>query len=230
MEDVQLVPTADLAARNTRVFPNESPEYREARNALLAEEIGLRRAIERVAAQRRSLPPGGEVTETYRFDGENGPATLTELFGRHDSLAVYSYMFGPEHARPCPMCTSLLDAWAGKVGAITDRVALAIVARSPIGKLVAWKRERGWPDMPLYSDADGAFTRAYVSAEDADVPGYTVFSRRDGAIRHFWSAEMSDEMCDPGQDPRGAPDLDPLWTVLDTTPGGRGDWYPRLDY
>jgi predicted dithiol-disulfide oxidoreductase (DUF899 family) len=80
-------------------------------------------------------------------------------------------------------------------------------------------------------DNDGNFTRDYVSAEDADVPAYNVFARKNGAIRHFWSGEMGSETADPGQDPRGAPDLDPLWTILDTTPEGRGaDWYPQLEY
>jgi predicted dithiol-disulfide oxidoreductase (DUF899 family) len=82
----------------------------------------------------------------------------------------------------------------------------------------------------LYSDNDGNFTREYVSAEDADVPAYNVFTRKDGAIHHFWSGEMGSETADPGQDPRGAPDMDPLWTILDTTPEGRGDWYPQLEY
>ena len=62
------------------------------------------------------------------------------------------------------------------------------------------------------------------------LPGYNVFTRRDGTIRHFWSGEMGAATADPGQDPRGAPDIDPLWTILDTTPEGRGkDWYPRLE-
>jgi len=75
------------------------------------------------------------------------------------------------------------------------------------------------------------YTRAYVSADDGDVPGLTVFTRLDSTVRHSWSGEMSSEMTDPGQDPRGAPDLDPLWTVLDLTPSGRGAvWYPKLEY
>lgn len=60
-----LTPAAELAAKNKAHFPNESPEYRQARNALLAEEIELRRYIERVAALRRALPPGGGVPEDY---------------------------------------------------------------------------------------------------------------------------------------------------------------------
>lgn len=226
-----LVPASELVARNHASFPNESDDYRRARNALLVEEIELRRHIERVAELRRQLPPGGEVTRDYRFEGENGPVTLADLFGGKDTLIIYSYMFGPKREKPCPMCTSLMGAWEHKVPDIEQRVALALVARSPIERLVAAKKARGWTRLKVYSDSDGAFTRDYVSAEDADVPGYTVFTRRDGTIRHFWSGEMNGKMADPGQDPRGAPDLDPLWTLLDTTPEGRGkDWYPKLEY
>jgi len=227
----KLVPAEALAARNAASFPNESPEYRAARNALLVQEIEIRRAIERVAELRRQLPPGGEVPEDYRFTGEDGPTTLAALFGDKDTLAIYSYMFGPERTAPCPMCTSFMGSFASKIADVRQRVAIAFVARSPIERLVEAKRARGWTDIPVYSDGDGAFTRAYVSAEDADVPGYTVFTRRDGTIRHFWSGEISGEMADPGQDPRGAPDGDPLWLLLDNTPEGRGaDWYPKLDY
>jgi len=149
----------------------------------------------------------------YRFDGEHGPVTLANLFGDKRTLIVYSYMFGPQRERPCPMCTSLMSSWEEKVPDIEQRVALSMVARSPIERLVAAKRARGWTKLKLYSDNDGNFTRDYVSAEDADVPAYNVLARKDGAIRHFWSAEMGSETADPGQDPRGAPDLDPLWTI-----------------
>ena len=227
----QLVPAKELAKNNGVRFPNESAEYRQARDALLAEEIELRRHIERVAEQRRALPPGGEVTGGYRFDGEDGPVSFADLFGDKKTLVIYSYMFGPQRKNPCPMCTSLMASWDHKVPDIEQRVALAMVARAPIGRLVEAKTARGWRHLKVYSDGSGDFTRDYVSADDADVPGYTVFTRRDGTIRHFWSGEMSGEMADPGQDPRDAPDPDPLWTLLDTTPEGRGtDWYPKLDY
>lgn len=226
-----LVPAADLASRNPVRHPNESAEYRRARNALLAEEIELRRAMERVAEMRRRLPPGGPVTREYLFEGENGPVSLAGLFGDKQTLVVYRYMFGPERANPCPMCTSLMASFEAKIPDISQRVALAFVARSPIERLLAVRAARGWTHMPVYSDPSGEYTRDYVSAEDADVPGYSVFTRRDGTIRHFWSEEMSDEMRDPGQDPRGAAQMDPLWILLDTTPEGRGtDWYPKLSY
>ena len=225
-----LTPARALADTNRAHFPNESDTYRQARNALLAEEIELRRHIERVAAMRRALPPGGEVTKTYRVTGENGPVTLADLFGDKDTLVVYSYMFGPQRETPCPMCTSLMASWEGKVPDIEQRVALAMVARSPIDRLKAAKAARGWTQLKVYADTDGDFTRDYVSAEDADMPAYTVFTRRDGKLRHFYSVEMSGEMADPGEDPRSAPDPDPLWTLLDTTPEGRGNWYPKLEY
>jgi len=228
-----LVPAGELAARETARWPNESPEYRTARTALLAEEIELRRHLERVAEQRRALPPGPPVTGDYRFEGENGPVSLTELFGDKDTLVVYTYMFGPQRERPCPMCTSLLSAWDGEVPDLQQRVAFAVTARSPIGKLVAFKQERGWRHIPLFSDTDQAFSRDYHALADdgGDIPQFMVFTRRDGTIRLFWGGEMGEASADPGEDPRGAPDLMPLWTILDSTPEGRGaDWYPSLTY
>ncbi len=222
---------AELARTNTAHFPNESKQYREARNRLLAEEIELRRHIERVAELRRELPPGGEVKKSYQFVGEKGPVTLADLFGNKQTLVIYSYMFGPQREKPCPMCTSFMASLDHKVDDIEQRAALAFVARSPIDRLVAAKQARGWRELRVFSDLAGDYTRDYVTREDADVPGYNVFTRRDGTIRHFWAGEMGPGTADPGQDPRGAPDLDPLWTMLDTTPEGRGsDWYPKLSY
>jgi len=90
----QLQPASELAKKNGARFPNESDEYRRARDALLVEEIELRRHIERVAEQRRALPPGGVVASQYRFEGENGPAVFSDLFGDKQTLAIYSYMTG----------------------------------------------------------------------------------------------------------------------------------------
>ncbi len=229
--DQILAPAKELAAKNGARFPNESDEYRQARNALLAEEIELRRHIERVAEQRRELPPGGEVTKNYRFEGEDGQVGFADLFSDKKTLVVYSYMYGPQRQRPCPMCTADMSAWDGEAPNIEQRVAFAMIARSPIERLVAFKKERGWKNLKLYSDSSGDYTRDYVSAEDADVPAFNVFTRRDGTIRHFWSGEMGPETADPGQDPRGVPEINPLWSILDTTPEGRGsDWYPKLEY
>ena len=227
-----LTPTKTLAENCKVRIPNESAEYRRARTALLAEEIELRRQIERVAEMRRALPPGAPMKD-YRFIGENGPVSLEGLFGDKQSLVVYNYMYGPQRERPCPMCTSLLSAWDGEAQDIMQRTALAVIARSSIERLVAFKKERGWRALKLYSDPSQEFSRDFhaVGENGEDWAGLHVFTRRDGTIRHFWSGEMDFSTADPGQDPRGAPDLMPLWTVLDTTPEGRDPkWYPKLDY
>ena len=96
MNDAQtLTPAAELAFKASRPYPGDSLEYRKARTALLEEEIELRRHIERVAALRRGLPPGGEARD-YRFTDERGRELgLADLFGRHDALMSYFWMYGP---------------------------------------------------------------------------------------------------------------------------------------
>ena len=230
--EADLVPAAELARRSPVRFPNESADYRAARTALLAEEIGLRRHIERVNQLRRALPPGGVVAGDYRFDGPDGATDLAGMFGDKQTLGVYSFMFGPERERPCPMCAALLGPLDANGANLGRRMALAVVARSPRERLVAFAHERGWRNLPLYRDLNDAYSRDYfgLSPDGSEVPSLNIFTRRDGTIRHFWSGEMTGDSADPGQDPRGAPDLTPLWTVLDLTPDGRGtDWYPSLD-
>jgi predicted dithiol-disulfide oxidoreductase (DUF899 family) len=227
----KLVPAQDLAATNKAHYPNESADYRAARNELIVEEIELRRHLERVASQRRALPAGGEIPQDFLLDSETGPLRFSSLFGDKQTLVIYSMMYGPQRKAPCPMCTSFLNAWNGIAVNLRQRVAVAVTARSPIKRLIDYKNQRGFSNLPFISDESGEYTRTYVNPKDADVPGFSIFSRRDGIIRHFYSGEMSGPMADPGQDPRGAPDLDPLWLMLDLTPEGRGtNWYPTLDY
>ena len=230
---MSLAPAADLARLSKVHMPGESAEYRAAREALLGEEIELRRHIARVAEQRRALPPGAEVTTDYRFVGEAGEMSFAEMFGAHDTLVVYNYMFGPQRERPCPMCTTQLSSWDGEAPDIMRKVALAVVAGSPIERLLAFKRERGWHHLPLFQDIGQAYARDWHGLGDdgGDLPSYNVFTKRDGVIRHFWAEEMGMETADPGQDPRGAVELAPMWHIFDTTPAGRDpDWYPSLRY
>lgn len=152
---VYLTPAADLAAQSPARWPNESAGYRKARTDLLAAEIALRRHIQTVAAQRRALPAGGEVAQNYAFEGRDGPVGLSDLFGRHATLILYSMMYGPDRAEGCPMCSAQLDAWDGAVRHIEKRAALAVIARSPIDRILAYAGSRGWTGLTFLSDPSG---------------------------------------------------------------------------
>ena len=222
----------DLAAAAAKPYPNDSAEYREARVALLAEEVELRRHIERVAAQRRALPPGGEARD-YRFKDEDGKTvSLAGLFGGHDTLVTYFWMYGPERERPCPMCTSFLGSLDIPVRDISQRIAIAVIGRSPVERQLAFARERGWSNLKFYATVGDDFPRDYrgLAHDGSEWPALDVWVRRDGKVLHFWGSELGGT-ADPGQDARGAPDPTPLWNILDLTPAGRGtDWYPALAY
>ena len=234
-------------------FPNESPQYRRARNVLLEQEMELRRQVERVAAQRRALPPGGAIPEDYVFeaagaDGKPRRVRLSELFGPgKDTLAIYSFMFGPERERPCPGCTHFLDGLDGASRHIYQRINLAVVAKSPLPRILAFAKERGWRWLQLLSTAGNTYDRDYFGdstglapairkqqefrdGEEWDMPILNVFRRAPGGIRHFWGSELLYVPPEPGQEYRHNDLLDPLWTMLDLLPEGRGDFQPRLEY
>ena len=140
----------------------------------------MRRYIERVAAQRRALPDGGEIPRDFEFVSEAGSVRLSSLFGDKDTLMVYSMMYGPQRKAPCPVCTSFLNSWNGTAINLRERCAIAVAARSPIERLVEYKKQRGLANLPFISDMSGDFTRTYVTPTDADAPGFTVFTKRNG--------------------------------------------------
>jgi predicted dithiol-disulfide oxidoreductase (DUF899 family) len=220
-------------------FPGESAAYRTARDELLAAEIALRRQTERVAALRRNLPLGGAVPQDYAFteaadDGAARQVRLSELFRKPDaSLVLYSFMYGPEMAQACPSCTSMLDSLDGAAPHATQRIDLAVVAKSPIERIRSFARERGWRNLRLLSSAGTSYNRDYhgETAAGAQMPMLNVFVRRDGRVHHMFSTEMRLPPADPGQNHRHIDAIWPLWTLFDFTPEGRGtDWYPALRY
>ena len=231
-ERVMLKSAFDLATSASKPYPNDSAEYREARTALLAEEIELRRHIERVAAQRRALPAGG-VARDYQFHDPAGKTVrLADLFGKHDTLITYFWMYGPQRERPCPMCTSFLGSIDIPARDIEQRVAIAVIGRSPVARQLAFARERGWKNLKFYASVGDDFARDYrgLAPDGNEWPAFDVWLKRGGQILHFWGSELGGTE-DPGQDARGAPDPTPLWNILDLTPAGRGTgWYPQLAY
>lgn len=233
MTETQNLPSAtELASRGSQPYANESAAYRQARQKLLAEEIALRRQIQRVAAQRRALPPG-PVAKEYRFLDEQGnERSLLDLFGAHDTLFTYFWMYGPERERPCPMCTSFVGSLDTPAPDIEQRIALAIVGRSPVARQLAFARERGWTHLDFYQLVGDDFAIEYGGLTNGDEGAMVHVWQRDGdQVRLFWAPEGGEETADPGFDPHLAPDPTPLWNILDWTPEGRGrDWYPRLEY
>ncbi len=223
-------------------FPGESAAYRKARNALLRSELDLRRQVERVAAERRKLPPGGLAPEDYVFEEGTTDLTdaltvrrvrLSELFGDKDTLVAYNFMYGPAMAKACPMCTSILDGLDGQHDHIRQRVSFVVIAKSPIERIRAYARERNWSRLRLLSSANNTYNLDYQGerADGSQWPSLNVFVRRGGKIRHFYQTELLLTRTEPGQNGRHVDMIWPLWNMLDYTPEGRGkDWYPKLAY
>jgi predicted dithiol-disulfide oxidoreductase (DUF899 family) len=234
MDARTLTPAATLARKARTPFPGESAEYRKAREALLAEEIEFRRHMTRLTEQRRAMPPGPAIVKTYRFKDANGAEIgLKDLFGDHETLVTYFWMYGPHRERPCPMCTNWLGAVNGNAADIKQRVALKIFGRSPVERQLAFATERGWRHLDFVQTVgdDYAEDLGVLMRDGSEYPALTVYQRDGDTVRLFWASEMTKDMADPGQDPRDAPDLASLWSILDLTPGGRGtDWYPKLSY
>jgi predicted dithiol-disulfide oxidoreductase (DUF899 family) len=245
-----------VAADTGPRFPGESADYRRARNELLQSEIELRRAIERLAVQRRALPPGGEVPEDYVFEeaAEGGRSVrFSELYAPgKDTLVIYSFMFprmsrdtrpGPaegETARlplaetPCPSCTSILDSLDGAARHLSQRLSLAVVAKSAPERIRAFAQERGWRHLRLLSSRGNTYNRDYnaETPEGDQLPIVNVFTRDGGRPRHVWASELMFAPRDEGEDPRHVDSIWPIWNILDMTPEGRtGDSdFPSLRY
>src|SRR5215831_3383003 len=210
MDAHTLKPAATLAKLAWTPFAGESPEYRTAREALVAEEIEFRRHMTRLSEQRRSLPPGPVIEKDYRFKDANGSESgLMDLFGRHNALVTYFWMFGPQRERPCPMCTNWLGAVNGNAADIKQRVALKVLGRSPVPRQIAFAQERGWRDLDFVQTVgdDYAEDIGALKSDGSEWPAIIVFKRDSDMVRLFWAAEMKLEMADPGEDPRLAPDI-----------------------
>jgi len=236
-------------------FPGEPSDYRLARNQLLEAEIELRRMIERVAAQRRALPPGGAVPEDYVFEAadDGGQVRFSQLLAPdQDTLVIYSFMFprwsgdtrpGPvqgETARlplaetPCPSCTSILDSLDGAAPHLADKIGFVVVAKSDPARIASFARERGWRRLRMLSSRNNTYNRDY-HAEGPDgeqIPILNVFTRDGDGFRHRWATELMFAPREEGEEPRHVDSIWPIWNVLDLTPGGRGDDpdFPAMQY
>jgi predicted dithiol-disulfide oxidoreductase (DUF899 family) len=217
--------------------------------------MDLRRAIERVAAQRRTLPPGGVVPEDYSFEeaAGGGEVKLSELFAPgKDTLVVYSFMFprysgdsrpGPTRGEtaklplaetPCASCTSILDSLDGAAPHLAQEVNLAVVAKSDPVRIRNYATERGWGNLQLLSSRGNTYNRDYhaESPDGEQIPILNVFVRDGDEIRHAWATELMFAPREEGIEARHVDSIWPIWNVLDMTPQGRGNnaRFPLPDY
>lgn len=203
-------------------FPNESRDYRAARDLLLKEEQALVDKVKSVAAKRRNLPRGGRLKEDYVFqwanDGKLGRSVkFSELFVDKSTLMIYSFMFGPNWDKPCYSCTSLVDAFDRCWYSVSQSAAFVATAKAPAHRINAWAKERGWSRIPLVSGSDSSFQADYKCQEESDdmqLPMMHVFRKQDGDIFHFWATELAANHVDT---------VWPYWNLMDFTPEGRPD-------
>ena len=167
-------------------YPNESREYRDARDLLLKEEQELIDKLLSVAERRRKLPSGGLLKENYVFqwanDGKVGKSVnFSELFADKNTLLLYSFMFGPNWDKPCPSCTSLVDGFDRTWYSVTRDAAFAAIAKAPADRINAWAIQRGWSQIALVSGSNSSYQADYKCQEDSDdmqLPVMHVFRRQ----------------------------------------------------
>ena len=211
-------------------FPNESDDYRRRRDELLEMEKALRAQVDATAAKRRELPLGGSLKENYRFEriGEDGSIesfSFGDLFGGHDTLILYSMMFGKDWDAPCPSCTSLVDAFNANYYPLSKQCSMAVVGAASAEQLQRLARQRGWK-IPLFSAGESSYLLDYFAAQGVDDPSLVsmmnVFQRTPQGIFHSWGSELVGHPKENGH-PNHVDSVWPFWNLLDMTPEGRRD-------
>ena len=156
-------------------------EWLAARLDLLDAEKELTRQGDALAAQRQALP-WVRIDKDYRFDTEEGPASLADLFQGRSQLLVYHFMFGPDFKAGCPSCSSIADGFNGNVAHLMNHdVMFWAVSRAPLARLQAFKQRMGW-SFPWASSSDSDFNF------DFDV-GITEKQQREGGTRYNFRDE-----------------------------------------
>jgi predicted dithiol-disulfide oxidoreductase (DUF899 family) len=135
-------------------------QWLAARLELLDAEKDLTRRSDEVARQRRELP-WVPIEKEYRFETDEGPASLADLFRGRSQLIVYHFMFGPDFTAGCPSCSAIADSFAGSVAHLVNHdVAFTAVSRAPLEKLQTYKRRMGW-SFPWASSFESDFNHDF---------------------------------------------------------------------
>jgi predicted dithiol-disulfide oxidoreductase (DUF899 family) len=215
-----------MSARAAPMPAIASPDVWQAeRQALLAEEKALTRALDAVAARRRALP-WVPVEKDYRFTGEDGPLGLGDLFGRNSQLVVYHFMFGPGWQEGCSGCSFLADHLDGANLHLRHHdVSLVAVSRAPLAEFLPFKQRMGWR-FAWVSSAGSDFNRDFHATDEqgSEHHGVSVFAKdAAGHVFHTYSTYA-----------RGCDILLGAHNLLDMTPKGRSetgvmDWVRHHD-
>jgi len=138
-------------------------EWLAARLELLEAEKALTRRSDELARQRQELP-WVRIDKGYRFETDDGTASLADLFGGRSQLLIYHFMFAPEYAAGCPSCSAIADGFDRSVVHLENHdVTLCAVSRAPLTKLQAYKQRMGW-SFPWASSFDNDFNYDFHTA------------------------------------------------------------------
>jgi predicted dithiol-disulfide oxidoreductase (DUF899 family) len=160
-------------------------EWLAARLELLEAEKELTRRSDEVARQRQALP-WVRVDKEYRFDTEDGPATLADLFRGNSQLLVYHFMFGPDYTAGCPSCSAIADGFNGSAVHLANHdVTLHAVSQAPLSKLQAYRQRMGWT-FPWASSAGSDFNYDFRVTHSAEEwrSGSVEYNYRQMDVRH----------------------------------------------
>jgi len=165
----------------TKHMTGTRKEWLAARLELLEAEKELTRRSDELARRRQELP-WVRIDKKYRFETDEGSASLADLFRGRSQLLVYHFMFGPEYTAGCPACSAIADGFDGSVVHLANHdVTLMAVSRAPLAKLQAYKRRMGWT-FPWASSHPSDFNFDFnVSVTEEQ--------QRDGAVEYNYERE-----------------------------------------
>src|SRR5438067_1274725 len=191
-------------------------EWLAARLELLSAEKELTRRGDELAQRRQELP-WVRIDKEYRFETDEGKASLADLFRGRSQLLMYHFMFGPDYKAGCPSCSAIADGFNGiAIHLANHDVMFWAVSRAPLAQLNEYKKRMGW-----------TFPWASSSGTDVDTytrerPGVSAFAVEDGVVYHTYSAYS-----------RGVDSLWAMYQWLDRAPKGRNEdgglWWKRHD-
>jgi predicted dithiol-disulfide oxidoreductase (DUF899 family) len=158
-------------------------QWLAARLALLKEEKELTHRSDELARRRQELP-WVRIDKEYRFETDEGKATLADLFRGRSQLLIYHFMFGPDYTAGCPSCSSIADGFDGfAVHLANHDVTLSAVSRAPLAKLQGYKRRMGW---------SFSWASSFGSDFNADFSvGFTEEQQRGGGIEYNYRREKA---------------------------------------